>query len=102
MILKPHGREFYDPRPSTTPEVAGWVASFDGGETWKPQETIDDLPKWLVAGVKRGGGRRPEGHRGREDPGAAVAVLTDSVTPLLKAVDTPEEIVREGPAIYVQ
>ncbi|HEX8489365.1 MAG TPA: hypothetical protein VF642_12525 [Propionibacteriaceae bacterium] len=89
MILSPYAREWYRVEIATEPAVATWEASFDGGTTWEDQTLIEGLPAWLIAGTNA-------------DPGAAVAVLAGSVAPLLRAVDTPEIVVREGPKIYVQ
>jgi hypothetical protein len=72
--------------------VASWDASFDNGATWDAgtAATVDgtEVHRWLVAG---------------EDAtvGTAVAVLTTTVRPLIRATDSPEIIVRTAPRIYL-
>lgn len=82
MILPRYARRFYklvvdadDPDPT-------WEASFDNGATWVTGEPFTDPDegaawRWLVAG--------PDA-----DPGLAVAVITASVTPKLRDVDSTE------------
>lgn len=89
MIIHRHSREFYRLEIVTEPAVTGWEASFDGGTTWDASTVVDGFPAWLVAGTAAA-------------VGTAVAVLADSVTPLLRVIDTPEIVVREGPKIFVQ
>ena len=93
MKLARHARKFYRLELTTDPPVAAsaWEASFDDGATWDQATVIDGTSAWLVAG--------PDA-----DPGTAVAVLTESVTPLLRAIDSPEILDGEGeaPKIYLQ
>jgi hypothetical protein len=96
MRLRRESREFYDLTITTDPPVVGWEASFDSGETWHDGELVDvDDPeigalrqRWLVAGTEA-------------DDAGAVAVITRSISPLLRASDDPELVVRRGPTIYV-
>jgi hypothetical protein len=90
MQLARYARKFYKLEITTEPAVTAWEASFDRGVTWQPQTTVDTYPAWLVAG--------PDA-----DPGPAVAVLEESVTPWIRAVDNPEILDVEGqaPRIYL-
>lgn len=92
MILNPNARELYGLTIDTTPTVDGWDASFDDGETWQVGTPVEGEPgawQWLVAGPTA-------------DRGEAVAVLPKGVvTPLLRLTAHPEQLVREGPPIYV-
>lgn len=87
MNLNKLAREFYAPTIITEPPVAAWSASFDDGATWVEGELVSDQHRWLVAGPAA-------------DPGTAT-VVPATVTPLLRAVDNPEIIVRDAPRIYV-
>lgn len=90
MQLARYARKYYKLQIDTEPAVTAWEASFDHGETWQPQTTVDTYPAWLVAG--------PDA-----DPGTAVAVLQESVTPWLRAVDNPEilDVEDKAPRIYL-
>jgi len=93
MQLHAMAREFYHLGIGTEPAVTAWEASFDGGETWSPA-TVDqpgwgaDDYGWLVAGDE-------------VDQGSAVAVITESIKPLVRAIDSPEIVVRDAPGIYL-
>ena len=89
MRMHPRSRELYRVVITTDPAVTNWEASFDSGGTWHPAILDGDVFTWLVAG--------PDA-----DAGAAVFVaLPGRTRPLLRAVDNPEIIVRDGPAIIV-
>lgn len=90
MELNVHSREFYDPRPVTSPAIAAssWFASFDDGTTWIAATVIDNLPKWLVAGS-------------RTSLGAAVAQIVETTYPVLRATDNPENPAVAGPRIVL-
>lgn len=90
MQLARYARKYYKLDITTEPPVAAWEASFDKGETWLPQTTVDTYPAWLVAG--------PDA-----DPGTAVAVLSESTTPWLRAIDNPEilDVEDKAPRIYL-
>jgi hypothetical protein len=95
MDLHRLGREHYAVQITTAPAVgaAAWEASFDEGGTWSPA-TVDtdadgDWSTWLVAGDAA-------------TVGAAVAVIGHDTTPLVRATDTPEVLVRRAPPIRYQ
>lgn len=110
MLLNRHARENYAIQIATTTTegdpiaAADWEASFDGGTTYMPANVLTlaapwtdtdgvthepgDLSEWLVAG--------PDA-----EVGSAVAVITASTDPLVRAIDNPEIIVREAPQIYL-
>lgn len=85
--LDAHGRENYRVIITTTPQLTNWEASFDGGDTWIAGTPDTRTPptantwQWLLAGE-------------RADPTGAVAVITASFTPHVRAVDNPEVIAR--------
>lgn len=88
MHLHRRAREWYTTTVDTDPALTAWEASFDYGVTYHPGAPVagsDDEWQWLVAG--------PEA-----DPTGAV-VVGRSVTPEVRAVDNPEILVREAPAI---
>ncbi|MBT9255363.1 hypothetical protein KMZ30_07230 [Phycicoccus sp. KQZ13P-1] len=90
MILKRAGREFYNLAISTTPAVASWEASFDGGATWSAGTagTVDGVAvmQWLIAGPSVA----------KE---TAVAQLSGPVVPQIRATSNPEIVVRDAPRI---
>lgn len=93
MILNPNAREFYSLEITTSPAVSGgWEASFDEGATWDAgtTATVDGVAvtRWLVAGALA-------------TVGTAVAVITDNVTPLIRATESPEIVVRDAPRIVI-
>lgn len=81
MNLNPHGREFYGFTPTFDPPVEGSIeASFDDPDVWIPGEADPDTPggyRWLLAGHLA-------------PMGAAVARIDHSMTPDVRAVDSPE------------
>lgn len=79
MILHRSSREYYGLEIVTDPPVDAWSASFDGEQTFVNGTLIDGAWRWLVAG--------PEA----PDTTDAV-VLTDDVLPILRALDSPEDI----------
>lgn len=88
MKLNRHAREYYAITITTEPDVDGWEASFDGGETWVEADTSGDGFRWLVAG--------PDA-----DPGTA-AVVSRDIAPLVRVIDTPEIVVRNAPPIELR
>lgn len=91
MELSRHGRELYKLEITTTPVVASWEASFDGGETWvagtaATLESGTPVVQWLVAGPLAA-------------LGAAVAVIASDLIPKVRALSNPEIVVRNAPAI---
>lgn len=92
MRLPLAGREWYVQKITTTPPVTGWEASFDGGSVWIPGTVDPDdstLVRWLVKGPDFDGDAEP-----------AVTVTAD-VTPVLRLVDHPETLIRQGTRIYL-
>ena len=86
-------REFYTLTITTDPPVSGWEASFDGGTTWVAGEpTIRDANtwRWLVAGPAFVADATP------------ASILAATSVPMLRAVDTPEVLVRRGPTITIE
>ena len=88
MILHRRAREFYSLAIATEPAVAGWEASFDGGATWATGAAVTGGWRWLVAGPQAP----------LDEP---ASVIDRSVVPLVRAVDTPEILVRAAPTIYL-
>lgn len=92
MILDPHGREFYRVTITTVPQVTAWEASFDDGTTWTAGAADTRVPptantwEWLVAGELRDNTDLA--------PGVLAGVITRSMSPKIRCVDTPEVIVR--------
>lgn len=91
MQLEPAGREFYNLEITASPAVSGgWEASFDGGTTWVAGTagTVNgtDVYQWLLAGASA-------------DVGTAVATISASVVPLIRATESPELVVRSAPTI---
>lgn len=83
MQLTAHGRKYYRVTAVTVPQLTDWEASFDGGATWH-LGAVDSRAtpeantwEWLVAGELA-------------DPTDAVAVITSSLIPDIRAVDSPE------------
>lgn len=92
MILSRFARRYYRVTVTTDPQVTDWEASFDNGATWvagTPIVGVDNGYQWLVAG--------PD-----VDLGAAVAVISANVTPLLRDVDTAEVLVEDAPRIWLE
>ena len=85
MRLDRDAREFYTLTIATTPTVAAWEASFDGGTTWVAGTAAGGNWRWLVAG--------PDAV-----PGTAT-VLSRSTGPKIRAVDNPEIVVRSAPGV---
>lgn len=83
MKLNPTAKEWYALEITTTPAVAGWSASFDGGTTYLASTTVgtDGYFRWLVAG--------PDA-----DPSGATVLPLGRTHPLIRATDNPEVIVR--------
>ena len=88
MILHRQGREYYTLTIDTEPAVTGWEASFDGGTTWAPGALNGDVWQWLVAGPLAP----------TDQP---CMVIDRSTAPLIRAVDTPEILIRSTPTIYL-
>lgn len=89
MRLHPESRELYKLRVVTVPPALAVEASFDGGASWHAGQPLGDSTYgWLVAGQDA-------------DPGAAVAVLTESASPWLRWTDNPEAPARPAPGITV-
>lgn len=108
MRLNRQGRETYAIQLTTTTtagdpiEPDAWEASFDHGENYvaasvltlaEPWTDTDgvthepgDLSSWLLAG--------PDA-----EEGSAVAVIAASIRPLVRAIDSPEIIVRTAPQV---
>jgi hypothetical protein len=98
--LSRQGIERYQPGPTTDPPVdpSIWSASFDGGNTWRDADVVNDAPTWLVAG--------PDA----VSPGSAI-VLADTawIVPALRFTNGAEIIIRDAsfdeehrpPAIYL-
>jgi hypothetical protein len=90
--LHREGREYYKLKITTIPALAAgaWEASFDAGTTWPVASVISDVTgdysAWLVAGEDA-------------EPGTAVAVISHDTYPIVRAVDTPEIVARNAPAI---
>ena len=88
MDLDSHGREFYTVEIVTTPQLTGWEASFDDGATWVAgavHPTLANTWRWLLAGENAA-------------VGTAVAVVTSSFRPHIRATDNPEIVVRRKDA----
>lgn len=91
MILHRQAREFYTLAIDTTPSVnGGWEASFDNGQTWAAGQTADGAWRWLLAGPGA-----------PADDNVPDAVITRSTAPLVRAVDTPEFVVRQAPTVIL-
>lgn len=91
MDLRSDSREFYRLEIATTPAVDAWELSVDGGTTWLAGEVDPDdadITRWLLAGANVA-------------QGTAVAVITASLAPRIRAVDNPEIIIRNAPMIRV-
>jgi hypothetical protein len=92
MELHPRARKFYAVNITVTPVVSGnWQASFDNGETWVDGSPDPDVPtiwRWLMAGPLA-------------ETIANTTVLSSSVDPLLRIVDSSEVEVVDGPPIYL-
>lgn len=88
MILSPAGREYYALTITTTPatQPTDWEASFDGGTTWVAALNVSGNSAWLVRGTNAAAG-------------SAVAVLTTSISPLVRLTANPELVVRGAPRI---
>lgn len=96
--LSRHGREPYDQRIITDPQLNGWEASFDNGATWHLGEALVADPevgwvRWLIAGDLAAAG-------------ASVAQLTptgrEDLQPLARAIANPQIIVRDLEPIRVE
>lgn len=88
MRLHPRGREYYKLQITTQPAVvAGWEASFDGGNTWfAGTDAGGGVTQWLVAGPQA-------------TLGAAVVQLAASTVPMIRCLENPEVIVERAPKI---
>lgn len=99
MDLHRLAREYYTIIINTTPAVASWDASFDDGTNWPTGEALGTITaddgttgpgfRWLLAGADA-------------TIGAAVAQISGDVTPMARATDNPEILVREDsmPRVY--
>lgn len=89
MRLHPEACEYYRLRITTEPAItpASWELSLDGGDTWHTATVLDDDSAWLV--------------KGPDYEGESVNALpiTRSTTTLIRAVDTPETVVRAASRI---
>ena len=91
MDLHSAAREFYDLGITTDPAVSGgWELSVDAGATWVAGEAVTGGARWLV----RGPSFTP-------DVGDVTVstLVSASVQPLVRVVDTPETVVRDAPLI---
>ena len=93
MILFKSAREFYALQITTTPAVTGgWSASFDSGTTWVAgaAATVNGVAvtRWLIAGPTAA-----------VDGTTPAATLAGNVTPLIRATEAPEVVVRSAPQI---
>lgn len=92
MKLDPYGREFYRVTITTSPQLTSWEASFDGGTTWTAGATdsrtapVANTWEWLVAGELVDNSDLA--------PGELAGVITRTMKPKIRAVDSPERIVR--------
>lgn len=95
MNLSRYGREHYDIKLVTDPQVSAMEASFDDGMSWVAGDALtgEDAGwfRWLVSGPSA----EPE------SPVDAVVLSVGKHTPIGRATDNPEVIVRELPAISV-
>lgn len=92
MKLHRSAREFYTLVIVTTPAVTSWEASFDGGRTWTVGEpTAAGTYRWLVAG--------PDADAHPSE--VTVRVPGGCGTPLVRATDDPEVLVRYAPPIVI-
>lgn len=93
MRLSPAAREFYVLEITTTPGVASWDASFDGGTTWATFTVVgtDGYFRWLVAGPSS-----------TSNPGGTIVLPLGRTVPRIRATDNPEVVIRRGPPIDVQ
>lgn len=95
MNLSRYGREHYDVRLVTTPQLDAVEASFDGGTTWVTGDALtgEDAGwfRWLVSGPSVEGTQPP----------SAVVLAVGKHVPIGRASDNPEVIVRDLPAISV-
>lgn len=92
MKLKRNGREYYHLQIDTDPAITGgWEMSIDGGSTWISGEAVDGGARWLLRG--------PTFVQGGNIPAAASTPITTSVRPQIRAIDTPEVVVRDAPTI---
>lgn len=91
MNLNPRACEYYRLLITTTPTVDAdaWEMSIDDGATWKASQVVDDAPAWLIKGSAYAGVET--------DP----ILVSATVEPLLRLVDSPETIVRSAPIIRV-
>lgn len=90
MILSTFGREYYALTITTTPvtQPTDWEASFDGGTTWVGASNVNGNSAWLVRGTSAAAG-------------SAVAVISRSVSPLVRLTTNPELVVRGAPGIQL-
>lgn len=92
MKLNPYGRELYRVTITTSPQLTSWEASFDGGTTWtvgaddsRPAPEANTW-EWLVAGHLC--------DNSDLGPGELAGVITRTMRPLIRGIDSPEVIVR--------
>ena len=89
MELNRQAREFYELQITTSPPVASWEASFDGGLTWEVGEPLGgDTFRWKLAGPAIA-------------IGDAVATIDTVCVPQVRASSNAEVIIREAPSIQV-
>lgn len=86
MKLDRAAREWYTLEITTTPAVASWECSFNGGTSYVASTTVgsDGFFRWLVAG--------PDA-----TPGTATVLPLGRTHPVIRATDNPEIIVRRKP-----
>lgn len=92
MFLPPNGSEYYDQTIITAPQLTDWEASFDGGQTWVAAVTdpADNTHyRWLVKGPNC-----PQAD-------SSATLLSADTQPLIRAIGTPEVIIRKPSYIYL-
>lgn len=95
MKLTRIGREYLIVTIATDPEITGWEASFDGGDTWAVGEPVtgstEPAWRWLLAGPDV-----------VQPPASGQIEITATTTVVLRAVDNPEVLIRKGPRVTLK
>ena len=86
------GREYYRVTVTTVPAITDWEISFDHGTTWVDlfYDINDDKQEILVAG--------PDFVPPQGDV-AEYETISTSVVPYIRAIDSPEVLIRNAPKI---